>query len=578
MAHGTPLITTLVVGLCLAFLFGAVANRLRLSPLVGYLIAGVIIGPFTPGFVADQGIANQLAELGIVLLMFGVGLHFSPTHLMSVRAIALPGAIAQMVFVSVLGLGLAKLLGWSTGAGLVFGISLSVASTVVVLRSLQERRLIQTDYGRIVVGWLIVEDLAMILVLVLLPTLAGLFGGRTDALSAPHSLLGYVPETLEGTLALTFLKVAAFVVVVLGVGRMLVPSILHYAAHTGSRELFRLAVLAVSLGIAFGSAELFGVSFALGAFFAGMVLAESPLSHQAAQETLPLRDAFAVLFFVSVGMLFDPSVVVREPAATVATFLIVIVGNATAALTVLLVFRYPLGTALALAVSLSQIGEFSFILAGLGVTLGLLSDDGRDLILAGAILSILANPALAWLADRWTAREEQRAPSPAAPAKPKLEATTLSGHAVLVGFGRVGHLVGAALEARTTPFLVIEERQDVVDELRKRGVEAFAGNAASADLLAAVNLAGAKWLISAIPNPFEAGNLIEHARGANPGLTIIARAHSDAEVAYLQKLGASQIVMGETEIAHAISDRIFGEDGPPASPISDREDEAEPRS
>ena len=561
MPHGSPLITTLVAGLCLAFLFGAVANRLRLSPLAGYLVAGVIIGPFTPGFVADQAIATQLAELGIVLLMFGVGLHFSPTHLMSVRAIAVPGAIVQMTFVTLLGLGLARLLGWSTGAGVIFGISLSVASTVVVLRALQERRLIQTDRGRIAVGWLIVQDLAMILVLVLLPTVAGLFGGRTEGLSGSSSLLGFVPETLEGTLALTFLKVAAFVVVVLGVGRLLVPSILHYAAHTGSRELFRLAVLAVSLGIAFGSAELFGVSFALGAFFAGMVLAESQLSHQAAQETLPLRDAFAVLFFVSVGMLFDPSIVVREPGATVATFLIVIIGNAAAAAAVLLAFRTPLGTALALAVSLSQIGEFSFILAGLGLTLGLLAENGRDLILAGAILSILANPALAWLADRWTTREEQRAPSPA-PAKPKPEATALAGHAVLVGFGRVGSLIGAALEARAAPFLVIEERQDVVDELRKRGVEAFAGNAASADLLAAVNLAGAKWLISAIPNPFEAGNLIEHARAANPGLTIIARAHSDAEVAYLQKLGASEIVMGETEIAHAISGRMFA----PAAP------------
>jgi CPA2 family monovalent cation:H+ antiporter-2 len=516
----------------------------------------VIIGPFTPGFVADQAIANQLAELGIVLLMFGVGLHFSPTDLMSVRAIAVPGAVVQMSFVTLLGMGLAKLLGWPFGAGLVFGISLSVASTVVVLRSLQDRRLIQTDRGRIAVGWLIVEDLAMILVLVLLPALAAVLGGKTDTMSAP-SLLGFQPETVTETLVLTLVKVAAFIVVVLGLGRKIVPGILHYAAHTGSRELFRLAVLCVSLGIAFGSAELFGVSFALGAFFAGMILAESPLSQQAANETLPLRDAFAVLFFVSVGMLFDPTIVIREPLATVATFLIVVVGNALAALAVLLVSRYTFGTALALAVSLSQIGEFSFILAGLGVTLDLLPDNGRDLILAGAIFSILANPALGYIADKIAAREEERAtPEPAK--KPAREATSLTGHAVLVGYGRVGRLIGDALEAENTPFLVIEDRQDLVDGLRARHIEAFAGNAAAPDLLAAVNLAGARWLISAIPNPFESGNLIEHARAANPGLAILARAHSDAEVAYVQKLGADHIILGEEEIARAIVAQMFG--------------------
>jgi len=569
MPHPNSLIVTLVAGLGLAFVFGVVANRIRLSPLVGYLLAGVVLGPFTPGYVADQAMAPQLAEVGVILLMFGVGLHFSLSDLLEVRRIAVPGALGQLVVTTLLGFGLARLLGWSSGAGIVFGLALSVASTVVVLRSLQERRLVETERGKIAVGWLIVEDLAMVVVLVVLPAIAGLFGGETAKPHGSGGLLGWLEANSPwAALALTFVKVTAFVAVMFVVGRRVIPWILHYVAHTGSRELFRLAVLAIALGVAFGSAELFGVSFALGAFFAGMILAESTLSQQAASETLPLRDAFAVLFFVSVGMLFDPSILMREPAPVIATFLVIVAGNALVVFGIVVSFRYSLRSALTLAASLSQIGEFSFILAGLGVELKLLPETGRDLILAGALLSILANPLLFVLVDRlgpWLMERERRRPlpvpteraaQPATATHPELPATSLSGHAVLVGYGRVGSLVGEMLQAKSQPLLVIEERQEVVDNLRARGVEAISGNAGQPGLLEAANIAAARWLISAIPNPFENGNLVEHGRVANPGLEIIARAHSDAEVEYLKKYGANFIIVGEREIARGMAEHI----------------------
>jgi CPA2 family monovalent cation:H+ antiporter-2 len=410
MPHYTPLISTIVVALVFAFALGALAQRLRISPLVGYLLAGVIIGPFTPGFIADQGIANDLAEIGIILLMFGVGLHFSLQDLLSVRAIAIPGAVVQIAAATALGMGLARLLGWSLGAGLVFGLALSVASTVVLLRAMQERRLIETERGRIAVGWLIVEDLAMVLTLVLLPALAPML--RDDAAANWTALALPVAFTLG--------KVAAFVAVMLIVGKRVIPWILHYVAHTGSRELFRLAVLAIALGVAFGAAMLFGVSFALGAFFAGMVMSESELSQRAASETMPLRDAFAVIFFVSVGMLVDPLIVIRDAVPLLATLLIIVLGKSVAAFVIVRLFRHPTSTALTISASLAQIGEFSFILAGLGVSLALLPERGRDLILAGAILSILLNPLCFALLDRWLAKREARKPAAAAtPAAPE---------------------------------------------------------------------------------------------------------------------------------------------------------------
>jgi CPA2 family monovalent cation:H+ antiporter-2 len=571
MTH-TPLIATIVGGIGLAFVMGTLAHRLRLSPLIGYLAAGVLIGPHTPGFVGDQDLARQLAEVGVILLMFGTGLHFSLDDLLSVKGIAIPCALAQMALVTLLGSMLAQLIGWPLEAGLVFGLELSVASTVIVLRKLQHERQLETERGRITVGWLIMQDIIMIFALVLLPAVAGTLGGGSAAtrtvLPGPLSFLA--PHTVAGALTLAIAKLAAFFAVMMVVGRRVIPWVLHYVAHTGSRELFRLAVLAIALGVAFGASELFDISFALGAFFAGMILAESQLSQRAAQETLPLRDAFAVLFFVSVGMLFDPTVLLRQPMLVGATFLIIVVGNALAASTLALVFRYPLRMALALAASLAQIGEFSFILAGLGVELKLLPEAAYDLILAGAILSILVNPllfaVLARLAPWLQARERKTDVDQVMPQSPVRAPTSLSGHAVLVGHGRVGSVVAETLERVGQPHLVIEEEQSVIAQLQKRGVEVIAGNAAQPGLLEAANVAGARWLISAIPNPFESGNLIEQSRATNKGLDIIARAHSDAEVEYLRKCGANLTIMGEREIARGICEHVLSGIGVATAP------------
>ncbi|RUV30375.1 MULTISPECIES: YbaL family putative K(+) efflux transporter [unclassified Mesorhizobium] len=579
MPHDTPLIATIVAGLGLAFVFGAIANRFRIPPLVGYLIAGVLVGPNTPGFVADAGLANELAEIGVILLMFGVGLHFSLKDLLSVRAIAVPGAIVQIGFATALGAALAWMLGWSMGAGLVFGLALSVASTVVLLRALQERRLIETERGRIAVGWLIVEDLAMVLALVLLPALAGVLGGQQQG--ETHSSLLSLPASygIWSVVGITLAKVAAFVVVMLVVGRRVIPWILHYVAHTGSRELFRLAVLAIALGVAFGAAKLFGVSLALGAFFAGMIMSESALSHRAAEESLPLRDAFSVLFFVSVGMLFDPFSLISNGWPILATLAIIVIGKSLAAFAIVVAFRYPIATALMISASLAQIGEFSFILAELGVGLKLLPEQGRDLILAGAILSIVLNP-LMFLAVDWmkpwlerragkTASLDEAKPigpatepgqlaSVAAPVKedgppPR---TALTGHSILVGYGRVGSLVGASLKKAALPFLVIEDADKTLAKLRDDGIETVSGNAANSEVFAASNPEGAKRLILAIPNAFEAGQIVL-ARAANPKINVIARAHSDAEVEHLKGLGADTVIMGEREIARGIVEEVM---------------------
>lgn len=554
MPHHTPLISTIVIALALAWALGALAHRLRLPPLIGYLIAGVLIGPATPGFVADQSLASELAEIGIILLMFGVGLHFSLEQLLSVRSIAVPGAIVQILCATLLGLGLGHWLGWSIGAGLVFGLALSVASTVVLLRALQERRLVETERGRIAVGWLIVEDLAMVLTLVLLPAFAGLLageGGEGETLSAIATAAG-----------LTIAKIGAFVAIMLIVGKRLIPWLLHAMAHTGSRELFRLAVLVIALGTAYGAAELFDVSFALGAFFAGMILSESALSQRAAEETLPLRDAFAVLFFVSAGMLFDPAILIRNTLPVLATLSIILFGKSLAAFAIIRLFRYPTSTALLVSVSLAQIGEFSFILAALGVDLGLLPEHGRSLIIAGAILSILFNPLLFAGLDFVSARKEKggRETEPGqrqarAVSREPVPATGLSGHVVLVGHGRVGSIVSAALAGKNVALLVIELDAEKVAALKKKGIEAILGNAADPEATAAANLSGARCLLVAIPDAFEAGQVAEQARALNPALPIISRAHSEADIEHLKQHGASLVVLGEHEIAKAMIDQ-----------------------
>ena len=551
MEHHTPLISTIVVGLSLAFLLGTLAQRLRVSPLVGYLLAGVAVGPSTPGFVADQALANELAEIGVILLMFGVGLHFSLKDLWSVRTIAIPGALGQMAVATLLGMGLAALMGWSIAAGIVFGLALSVASTVVLLRALQERRLLSTERGHIAIGWLIVEDIAMVFALVLIPALVPLFDGSMER----NAAFGLGSSQVIGTIALTVAKVMAFVAVMMIVGRRLIPWMLHYIAHTGSRELFRLGVLAIALGFAFGAAKLFGVSFALGAFFAGMILSESELSQRAAEETLPLRDAFAVLFFVSVGMLFDPWIIVRDFWPVIATFLIIVIGKSAAALAIVLAFGYPLRTALTISASLAQIGEFSFILAGLGVLLGVLLPEARDLILAGALLSILANPMIFIALDRlkpWIDRFDgvSDAAKPAEEVPEKIEATTLEDHAVLIGHGRVGHRIGGALLDAGVPLFVIDESEDVVTALKEKGIEAVVANAVTS--LAVANLAKARCLLVAIHENFEAGQIVAQARAISPDLVILARGHSSAEQEHLKSCGATSVVLGSEEIAAAM--------------------------
>ena len=560
MPHHTPLISTIVVALVLAFVLGAVANRFRASPLVGYLLAGVLIGPFTPGYVADQGMAKDLAEIGVILLMFGVGLHFTLEDLLSVKAIAIPGALVQIASATVLGMGLAWVLGWTVGAGLVFGLALSVASTVVLLRALQERRLIDTERGRIAVGWLVVEDLAMVLALVLIPALAGIFQG-----SAGTSLTHLAMPVL-----VTLAKVAAFVGVMLVIGKRLIPAVLHWVAHTGSRELFRLAVLAMALGVAFGASQLFDVSFALGAFFAGMILSESELSQRAAQESLPLRDAFAVLFFVSVGMLVDPSIILRDPLPLLATLLIVLLGKSIAAFLIVRLFGYSKGHALIVSASLAQIGEFSFILVSLGVSLALMPDRARDLVLAAAIISILLNPVLFAVVDRYLSKGKPAgvAPGPKAPeavpetsehetsTREPIPATKLTNHVVLVGFGRVGRVVAGGLKARQMPVLLIEEARQRAAQARAEGMEAIQGSGTDGEVLQAANLPAARCLIVAIPDAFEGGQLVGRARAINPDLHIIARSHSDEETEHLKKYGASRVIMGEHEIAMAMLDDL----------------------
>jgi CPA2 family monovalent cation:H+ antiporter-2 len=551
MHHNTPLISTVVVGLVLAFILGALAQRVRVSPLVGYLLAGVVMGPFTPGYVADQNIANELAEIGIILLMFGVGLHFSLKDLLSVRRIAVPGAVVQISAATVMGWALGWTLGWSTGKGIMFGLALSTASTVVLLRAMQERRLIETERGRIAVGWLIVEDIAMVLTLVLLPALAGLLNGDASA-DAGWTALAW-------PLAITLGKVAAFVVFMLVVGRRVIPWILHYVAHTGSRELFRLAVFAISLGVAFGAAILFDVSFALGAFFAGMILSESELSQRAANETLPLRDAFAVLFFVSVGMLFDPAIIVKEPLPLLATLFIILFGKSVAAFAIVRLFGHPNSTALTISASLAQIGEFSFILVSLGVSLSLMTERGRDLVLAGAIISIMLNPLFFALLDRILADKKETA-TPSGEDKPAprepIPVSTQSDHVVLVGHGRVGSVVSQALRAAGTPLLVIEDNPGTIERLVHEGVEVITGNAAAPDMLQAANVGAARGLLVAIPDAFEGGQIVAKARAISASLPIIARAHSEEEIAHLKFHGATSVIMGEMEIARAMLAQI----------------------
>jgi len=558
MHHEATLIATISMSLLFAFGGGWIASKFRVPPLVGYLLAGVAVGPFTPGFVADSGLAQQLAEIGVILLMFGVGLHFSVRELWAVRWIALPGAVAQIAVATGIGTVLATAWGWNLSAGLVFGLALSVASTVVLLRALEERNAVRTLNGSIAVGWLIVEDLATVVALVLLPVLA-------EAINSPHGAGAAGLVELLPALGLTLAKVMLFIAIVLFGGRRVVPWILDQIARQGSRELFTLAVLALALGIAYLSSALFGVSFALGAFFAGVVMSESDLSHQATADSMPLKEAFAVLFFVSVGMLFDPSILIEEPLAVLAVLAVIIVGKSLAAFAIVLLFRYPVSTALIVSASLAQIGEFSFILAALGLSLGLLPPEGQTYLLAGALLSIALNPLVFWAIgplERWLrahprllARIERSGHDRLAdPPAAATEDVRPRDHAVIVGFGRVGKTVAQAFDAAQIPYVVIEQNRQQVAALRSTGLTVFCGDASVPGPLDKAGIAQARSLIVAIPDGFQVRQIVDIARSAAPGLDIVARTHSETERLNLERLGVGKAVMGEHQLALAMTD------------------------
>ena len=557
MPHSLNLINTIAAALGLALVLGFLATRVRLPALVGYLLAGVVIGPYTPGFVADAAMASQLAEIGVMLLMFGVGLHFSLGDLLAVRKIAVPGAVVQIMVATALGMAVAFGWGWSLGGALVFGIALSVASTVVLLRALETLGILDTYTGRIAVGWLVVEDLAMVLVLVLLPPLSGVLGGNAAAATS---------VSIWQTLGWTLLQVGGFVALMLVVGRRVFPWVLWQVARTGSRELFTLCVVAAAVGIAFGSAVLFGVSFALGAFFAGMVMRESEFSHRAAQESLPLRDAFAVLFFVSVGMLFNPSVMWERPLQVLAVVAIIIVGKSLAAAALVLAFRYPLHTALTVSASLAQIGEFSFILVGLGASLGLLPPEGASLVLAGALISIALNPlvfrAIAplqkWLLARSAlARRLEQRDDPLAELPTSTDERYLARQVVLVGYGRVGRRVASVLAAHNIPLVVAEQNRELVEKLRAQGMAAVFGDAVEPAVLIQAHIARAHMLVIATPDTLNVQQIIATARLLNPGIETVVRSHGEEEAVRLEKECGSTVFMGEEALAQAMAGHVL---------------------
>lgn len=558
MEHNISLITTLAGGFGLALIFGFIAEKIKLPALIGYLCAGIILGPATPGFVADIGLAQQLAEIGVMLLMFGVGLHFSFADLLAVKKIAIPGAVVQMGLATVLGMLVAHWWGWQWGEGLLFGLCLSCASTVVLLKALEARGILDSMNGQIAVGWLVVEDLATVLLLVLLPPLAGVLGGDVPEAQADQSL--------ALTLGMTLLQVFGFVALMLIVGRRVLPWLLLQVARVGSRELFTLSVIAAAIGIAFGASALFNVSFALGAFFAGMVMRESDLSHRAAEESLPLRDAFAVLFFVSVGMLFDPLVLLAEPVHVLAVVAIIVVGKSLAAAGLVLLLRYPLNTALTVAASLAQIGEFSFILAGLGLSLGVLPQEGVSLVLAGALISIALNPVLFALIKPFKelvlrrsalARNLEYREDPLAVLPMSTERKYLEGQVVVVGYGRVGRRITASLAERGIPFVVVEQNRERVEEIRATGVAAVSGDSADPGTLIQAHIADAAMLVIATPDPLNVLRMTEIARSLNPDIKIAIRTHSADAVEIFRREDLGKVFFDEEELARGMQDYVL---------------------
>ena len=560
MPHNVSLIALIAAGLGLAMLFGLLASRLRIPPLVGYLLAGVTIGPGTPGFVADVALAGQLAEIGVMLLMFGVGLHFSLDDLLAVRKIAAPGAVVQIGVATLLGAAAAVAWGWPVGEAVVFGLALSVASTVVLLRALESKGILDSTNGRIAVGWLVVEDLAMVLVLVLLPALAPLLGGNDSAPAADAS-------TLALTVGITFAKVAAFIATMLVVGRRAFPRLLWLVAKTGSRELFTLCVVAAAVGVAYASALLFDVSFALGAFFAGMMMRESEFSHRAAEDSLPLRDAFSVLFFVSVGMLFDPAVLVESPLRVLVVVAIILIGKTLAAVALVLAFRYPLNTALTVGASLAQIGEFSFILAGLGQALGLMSVEGQNLILAGAIVTIALNallfaaiePAQVWARahSAWARRLDLR-DDPLAALPMTTDRKLLSGQVVVVGFGRIGRHIASVLDERHIHYIVADSNREVVEAVRRAGKPAVSGDASDPIVLVQAHITKAAMLVVTVPDTIASRQMVDIARKLNPHIETVLRADTEDAAELLRRDKLGEIFVGEQELARGMARHVSG--------------------
>lgn len=563
MPHDISLITTIAAGLGLAMILGFIAARLRMPPLIGYLIAGIIVGPSTPGFVADVALTAQLAEIGVMLLMFGVGLHFSVGDLLAVKRIAVPGAMLQITIATLLGAGAGYFWGWGLAECLVFGLSLSCASTVVLLKALEARGQIETLNGRIAVGWLVVEDLVMVLVLVLLPVIAGIMGTVPAA-------DGHAPATNDQNIAMALLitlgKVAAFVVFMLVVGKRLLPKLLWWVAGTGSRELFSLCVIATAVGVAYGSALLFDVSFALGAFFAGMMLRESEFSHRAADDSLPLRDAFAVLFFVSVGMLFDPQILLNEPLKVLAVAAIIMFGKTIAAVALVLAFRYPLNTALIVGASLAQIGEFSFILASLSISLGLMDIQAQNLILAGALVSIAFNSLMFTLLEplrNWAlkhssfARKLEMRDDPLAVLPMSTDEVYLSGQVVLVGYGRVGRRIAKALDEQQIPYVVTEANRAIVEELRAQNIPAVCGDAADPNVLIQAHIAKAGMLVAATSNTFHVRQMVEIARKLNPKIETVIRTHNEDEAELWEKEKVGKIFLSEQQLAAGMAEHVL---------------------
>lgn len=561
MPHDVELIILLAVGFGLALVFGYIAARLRLPPLIGYLVAGILISPNTPGVVGDVHLANQLAELGVMFLMFGVGMHFSLNDLMQVRCIALPGAVLQIAVATLLGVGVSMLWGWNFGSALIFGLSLSCASTVVLLKALGDRGLLESINGKIAVGWLLVEDLVMVLALVLLPATAVLLGGQ--ALEGSSS-----DQNVWITLGITLLKVAGFIAFMLIIGKRLVPMIMQVVARLGSRELFTLTVVAAAVSIAFGAYKVFGVSMALGAFFAGMVVKESDFSHRAEEETLPLREIFSILFFVSVGMLFDPRILMDQPFHVLAVLGIIMIGKTIAAMALVLFFRYPINTALTVGASLAQIGEFSFILAALGVSLNLLSLDGQNLILAGALISITLNsfifsavePVQKWIRERSSlARLLERSGDPLAMLPDEVSQDYLRDQVVIVGHGEVGRRITLSLMKQNIKVVIAEENREIVENLRKKGIAAVSGVATEPGVLIQAHIQHARLLVISPMDIIDIHKIVDIAKTLNPAIQILLCAESKEEAEVIRRDNIGEVYYAKEEMARNMSNHILNQ-------------------